>query len=171
MENANRTIPTGPTPDPELRKSALGTPVYSDIIFEAGSYEDDNGEIQAFEQLRYEAVLIGVGQSKKIVKTEIQGRNGTVKEYIGDSDYDISINGVITGTHKRHPREEVAALKRMLDAKVPISVSCPYLQNLGIMDIIIESYSLNQSEGGYAYQTFTINAVSDEPVELRIAEA
>jgi hypothetical protein len=170
MEIFNRTIPAGPTPDQALRRSALGTPVYSDITFEAGSYEDDQGQIQTFEQIRLDAVLMSVGQTKKIVETEIQGRPGTVKEYIGDGDYEISLSGILTGSHLRHPREEVAALKRMLTARVPIAVSSPYLQNLGVTDVVVRSYFFAQNEGGYAYQAFTIEMVSDTPVELKINE-
>lgn len=170
MEVFNRTIPQSATPDPILRRSSLGTPVYADVVFEAGSYEDDNGQVQSFEQLRYDTVLLSVSQTKKIVQTEIQGRSGSVKEYIGDSDYMITLNGIITGTHLRHPKDEIAALKKMLDAKVPIAISCPYLQNLGITDIVVQSYFFGQSEGGYAYQAFTIEMLSDTPVELRISE-
>jgi len=39
---------------------------------------------------------------------------------------------------------------------------------LNIDNIVVEDYSIPQVEGGYSYQMFTINAISDFPVELKI---
>jgi hypothetical protein len=44
------------------------------------------------------------------------------------------------------------------------------LQNLGVTDVVVRSYFFAQNEGGYAYQAFTIEMVSDTPVELKINE-
>jgi hypothetical protein len=124
---------------------------------------------KSWPQLRYEAVLITVNQAKKIVKTEIQGREGTVKEYIGMDDYAVQVNGVITASNGRHPATEISDLKKMLDAPIPIGVACAYLQNLNIMSMVVESYELGQQPGGYSYQQFSITFVSDVPQELRLS--
>lgn len=147
-------------------RSALGTPVQSNVIFQQGEYTLFDGTIQTWNTLRFDAVLISVSQAKKIVKTEIAGRNGTVKEYVGLDDYSIQITGVITGANGQHPAGEVESLKRMLDAPISIAVSSKYLQNLGIFSIDIESYELGQQAGGYSYQNFTINATSSNPAEI-----
>lgn len=175
----NQTVYT----DPELYKSQLGTPVYTNIEFLSKNYEtktkglfkDTPGrkEVGANDgkdksALVFEAVLLTVNQAKKIVKTEIQGRDGTVKEYIGMGDYEISINGVITGGNGHYPIDEVARLKQMLDAPVPIPVVSTYLNNLGINLLVVESYELAQVAGGYSYQTFSITCTSDVPQELRL---
>ena len=118
--------------------------------------------------MNLQTVLITVNQSIRIVKTEIQGRNGTVKEYIGADDASIIINGVITGNNGVYPREEVNRLKRWLDAPVSKSIISWWLDNLGISNLVVESYSIPQAEGGYSYQMFSINAIGDLPVELKI---
>ena len=140
------------------------------IRFEAGSYEDNNGNTITFQQLAYKTALVSVGQSKKIIKTEMQGRDGTVKEYIGLDDYAVTVTGIITGENGVAPTQEVIDLKNMLDAPIPIDVVCPYLQNLGIYSLVVESYELPQFEGGVSYQNFTINFSSDIPIALRISE-
>ena len=156
--------------DKPIGTSALGTPVYQNIIFEAGQYETDNpGVFTSWNQLRYDAALVSVQQAKKIVRTNIMGRDGTVKEYVGMDDYTISISGVITGANGVHPIDEIADLKRMLDAPVPISCSCTYLQNLGITDMVVDNYTIAQQPGGMSYQTFTIQLYSDIPQVLRLA--
>jgi len=146
--------------------SSLGTPVQSNIIFQKGEYTLFDGTVQTWETMRFDAVLISVSQAKKIVKTEIAGRNGTVKEYIGLDDYAIQITGVITAENGRHPAGEIEALKRLLDAPISIAVSSQYLQNLGVFNIDVESYELGQQPGGFSYQNFTINATSSNPAEL-----
>jgi len=104
----------------------------------------------------------------RVIKTEIQGRDGTVKEYIGRDDAHITINGVITGSNGVYPREQVKALKEWLDAPVSKSIVTWWLDNLGISEIVVENYTIPQVQGGYSYQMFSIDAISDIPVQLRI---
>jgi len=183
------------TKDQQLGLSSLGTPVYTDLTLLGCSYTDsitvklvelkydlyfsgdrntsingnDSGVGSTF-YLALETVLITVNQSIRVVKTEIQGRNGTVKEYIGADDMKISINGIITGQNGVYPRDTVRKLKRWLDAPVAKKVVAWWLGNLGVDMIVVESYSFPQTQGGYSYQTFSISAVSDAPVELRITQ-
>jgi len=157
------------TRDQELYRSLLGTPVYTNIEFLEGQYETNTpGVFKTFGPLKYEAVIITVSQAKKIIRTEIQGRNGTVKEYIGDDDYEIGINGIITGPNGHYPSDEVADLKAVLDAPIAIEVACSFLQNLGIHSVVVGNYQVDQKEGGYSYQTFAISCISDIPQELRL---
>lgn len=177
------TMPAAPSPakspnfqidptvtlDPEIYRSDLGTPVYTNIEFSSGQYETNTkGVFKQFGPMRFEAVLITVSQAKKIIKTDIQGRNGTVKEYIGDDDYAITINGIITGANGQYPIDDVSRLKKILDAPIAIGVSSRFLQNLGIISLVVEEYEISQKEGGYSYQTFSISCISDVPQELKV---
>lgn len=160
-------IGPGTEREPELYKSSLGTPVVANIVFQSVTYTA-NGITKTTQEQRYDTVLLTVNQPKRIIKTEIQGRNGTVKEYIADDDYQITINGIITGTNGKYPETEVLTLKQMLDAPVSIPVVCRYLNNLGIYNIVVEEWTFDQEPGGISKQNFTINAISDEPIELQI---
>ena len=159
-------ISQGAERDKPLYVGNLGTPVYTNIEFQAGKYKDENGREVTFDALRIDTVLLTVSQSKNIVKTEIQGRNGTVKEYIGMSDYNISIQGIITGTNGVYPIDEVSNLKKILKASVPVAVNSWYLQNLDIDTVVVNDFTINQVAGGYSYQPFTITCLSDAPIEL-----
>jgi hypothetical protein len=161
-------VPQDITRDKPLYMSTLGTPVVSDITFKGRTYINNAGKSVTFADVRLETVLLVVSQSKKIELTEIAGRNGTVKEYISDGDYEVAVNGIITGPNGHHPAEEVRALKNMLDASVEIEVVSRYLQNLDIYNLVVKDYAFQQEAGGYAYQGFTINCLSDFPVELQI---
>jgi hypothetical protein len=162
-------IPQGVDPDPAMYLSPLGTPVVADIVFEGGTYTDDKtGRLVTFKTVTLATVLVTVTQPKRIVRTEIQGENGSVKEYIGMDDFQISINGIIAGTNGSYPFQEVAALHDILRAPITIPIVSAYLQLFDIFSLVITDYNFDQEPGGYSKQTFTINAISDKPVELLI---
>lgn len=153
--------------DPELYKSALGTPVVIDLTLDSVTYKDPTtNQSKTTDKITFVTVLCTVSQAKKIVKTEIQGADGTVKEYIGLDDYQVSINGILTGNNGQRPLNELLSLKRTLDAPVAIPVISSFLNNLGIFNIVVDSYTLPQEAGGWSKQDFSINALSDTPFEL-----
>lgn len=154
--------------DKELYKSSLGTPVFTNLTFKAVTYTDLTTGLQIkTEDITLDTILITVSIPKIIVKTQIQGRNGSVKEYIGQDDYQVSINGIIVGSSGHYPAESVRLLKRMLDAPVAIPVVSDYLLNLDIHSLVVTDSAFNQEPGGYSKQNFTINCVSDTPIELQ----
>lgn len=162
-------LPASSTPDASLYNSPLGTPVVIDLTFSGVSYTDFNtNKTFTTKTLVFATVLCTVSQAKKIIKTEIQGRDGTVKEYIGLDDYQVNINGIITAANGVHPADTVTELKKMLDAPVPIPIISSFLNRLGIYNVVIENYTLPQVAGGYSKQDFSINAISDAPLELQI---
>lgn len=162
-------IPTPPETDKAIAISSLGTPVYSNLDIQAGAYTDDNGNTINYPSFRCDSVLFIVSQSKNIVKTAIQGRNGTVKEFISDGDYQISISGSISSKGNNiYPKDDVIALDKILKAPVAIAVNSWYLNQFGIHNIVIEYYSLPQQPGRNSQQDFQITATSDLPVILQL---
>jgi hypothetical protein len=154
--------------DVPVASGALGNPVFTNVVFKGGKYTDHiTGVEHTYPDIELQTVLLSVSQAKKIVKTEIQGRDGTVKEYIGMDDYKVTINAIINGTNGHYPVEDIAALKQMLDAPVTIDVTCKYLETLGIHAVVVEGYEINQEEGMYSQQKITINCCSDTAILLQ----
>lgn len=162
--------------DPSLGyQSPINTPVYTNIEFLPGQYETDvKGVFKSFgsstdgpDRLRFESVLITVSQDKKIITTEIQGKNGTVKEYIGDGDYQVTVDGIISGKNGQRPIDQIRSLKKMLDAPIAIQVASTYLQTLDINYLVLQSYQMGEQMGGYSYQTFSLFFLSDVQQELK----
>lgn len=148
--------------------SKLGTVVYSNVIFNAGVILDENGVKDYWNDFRIDDVLLTVSQSKKIITTEIQGRDGTVKEYIGLDDFQIQITGRLNGTYNVNPKDLTRQLKTILSAGQPLEITSWYLQNLDITDIVVKDFNFGQTEGEYSTQYFTINALSDKRFEAKI---
>lgn len=169
-QNSPYIIEEGGAQDIPLQKfvSKLGTVVYSNIIFNAGVILDENGVADTWDDFRIDDVLLTVSQSKKIITTEIQGRDGTVKEYIGLDDFQIQITGRLNGSYNVNPKELTRQLKIILSAGQPLEITSWYLQNLDITDIVVKDFNFGQTEGEYSTQYFTINALSDKRFEAKI---
>lgn len=154
--------------DKPLYNSQFGTPVFSDLNVQSGSYLK-NGQTFNFEEIKIDLALFTVSQRKNIQMTAIQGRDGTVKEYIADGDYDINIKGIITSTNNSFPLEAFRALKNVLKAPIPLVVNSWYLNEFGIFNIVVTEYEFIQEPGKFSAQAFNIHAVSDTPIELSLS--
>lgn len=141
--------------------SPLGTPVWSDVILHQQEKTEGEGV-----QLIW--CLLGVQQSKNIVKTAIQGRNGTVKEYISDGDYQVTLRGAIARTFKsQYPLEEMRQFLQLLKDNRSLKVVSPFLLQFDIHELVVESYNMAQQEGKQNMQRFEINCLSDDPLLLK----
>lgn len=187
---SNDLLPTYTKDDP-IATSILGTPIYTDLTLFGVNYTDYNGNFielrndrtrnnktssvdngrnnrkSAFYQ-NLDTVLITVTQPIRVIKTEIQGRDGTVKEYIGKDDATITVNGIITGKNGVYPRDEVYRLTAWLSAPVTKSILAWWLGNLGIENVVITEFTIPQNAGEYSQQAFSFTAISDTPAELRV---
>jgi hypothetical protein len=151
-----------------FQNRTLSTPVFSDLQFD--NIKLANG-VEVTHIYPIETVLFSIQQSKNIVKTPINGRNGTIKEYVGMGDYSINIKGVIAGTRGRYPVEAVDNLMEFLTYNQSIKIYSKYLnERFNIDEIVILDFDLKQEEGRYSQQSFEINALSDYPVEILIQQ-
>lgn len=140
--------------------SKFGTLVFSELLFKEA--KDLNGTIIKWDFESIHTCLFTVNQSKNIIKTAIQGKNGTIKEYISNGDYSINIKGIITGFNGQYPTDKVNNLFKFLDLNRELDIISPYLNDLfQIRQIVVDTFDFPQNEGGISYQTFEINALSD----------
>lgn len=140
--------------------SMLGTPVFCDMILAA----DKKGT----DALQLLWVIAEVNQTKNIVKTTVQGRNGTVKEYIADGDYMVTIRGgLFTPFSAAYPKDDVQKLIKLLKMNKALNVTSEFLLQFDIYELVVEEYSFPQKEGSQNVQLFEIKTVSDFPIELK----
>lgn len=164
------TVPEGDSQDvPEQQFiSKLGTVVYSNLIFNAGRQIKEGQVVYEWDDFRIDDALFSITQPKKIVETEIQGKDGVVVEYIGLGAFQIQITGRICGSNGVYEKELTAILNKILCTGQPLAVSSWYLQNLDITDVVVRDFNFGQNEGEYSTQYFTINCQSDQVVEATI---
>ncbi len=147
------------TPDGQPLISALGTPVFGDIRLK--SYQDSDDDVLLT------TVLIDVVQEKNIVTTAIAARDYTVKEFISEGDFQITLRGALVSEYADlYPSEEVRKLFFLLKKKYSLYVVSEYLRQFNIYNFIITNYSFPQKEGFQNMQLFEISAISDDPLDL-----
>lgn len=164
------------TPDPvdeHDQTSVLGTPVWSNLILLADgtavgnptTLDPSNGK----RNLRMDTVLITVDLPKLIQKTEIQGRDGTVKEFISMGDYQINVKGVLNTPYPTvFPKDDIDLLNQYAKQRTSIKTSSRYLDILGITDIVIENVRFAEKAGFRNEIDIEIVAVSDRPIEFSL---
>jgi len=175
-------VPPSPAPEPNKGLSAyLGTPIMTSITFgdpgpdkanpQTNYYIDINGNNIPYTPVTLDLVLLTVNQTKNIVKTTIQGRNGTVKEYVSDGDYAIELKGIVSDPNNYFPQEMIQNLIYICQISAEIPVISDYLSMFGIYNVVIETYHFPQEEGFNSQQEFTINMVSDNLINILNIEA
>lgn len=127
--------------------------------------------------------LISVNMEKNIVTTPLQGRDGTIKEYISDGDYNISVEAGISRSEMdsahnseievdndmEYPLEELRTFQEFLNSKENIGVQSDFLNLFGVTSVVIKSYSFEQ-ETHSNRQSVSIQMLSDLPYEIQLKE-
>jgi len=156
--------------DPSVAVSQFGTPILSNLVFDGGSYED-RGQTIEFEGLQLDSVLMTANKTKNIVKTEVQGRTGTVKEYISDGDFIINVKAVIVSQDsEKYPADDVRRMIEIDRAPIPLKFTSEFLDRFGVFDVVIENMSMPQTQGFRNVQAVSFNLVSDTPLEIKVRE-
>jgi hypothetical protein len=119
--------------------------------------------------------VVSISREKRIVRTALTGLDGTIKEYICNGDYDISIavgivavdgNGQIVD---EYPEEGIIRVNEFLEENRSIAVSSVFLGIFGISRMVVTRFSLRQ-ETASNRQTLEIRALSDVDYEIKNTE-
>ena len=171
--------------------SYLGTPILDPFTFNGGNFQrrNESGEIVSVPfpdergakgvGLTIPTAIIEVNQVKNIITTPIQGRDGTVKEYISKGDYMITVTGIISGQMDEqtgevrdignvYPTADVQKLISICEVPDSLDVTSDFLGMFLKEDskVVITDYNIPQQIGVRNFQTFTINMLSDTPINL-----
>ncbi|VDH05784.1 DUF6046 domain-containing protein [Bergeyella zoohelcum] len=126
----------------------------------------------------FEECLISINMEKNIVTTALQGRNGTIKEYISDGDYNITVDaGVSTYQVQNeeneidisYPIDTVKELQELLALPEALEVQSDFLDIFGIDSTVVKSFSLQQ-ETHSNRQSINIQMLSDRAYEIKLKE-
>ncbi|GEM55239.1 hypothetical protein B0A58_07440 [Flavobacterium branchiophilum NBRC 15030 = ATCC 35035] len=148
----------------------IGVPTLTSLAFE---YKDKRVELHE--------CIITINQEKNIVTTPLQGRDGTIKEYISDGDYTISIDAAVcsyvinqngdadyTESHT-YPITQLQELISFLKIKDTLKVQSDFLTLFGVTDAVVKSYGMVQ-ETHSNRQSFQIQMLSDTAYEIKIKQ-
>lgn len=126
------------------------------------------------EELIMNDVVAAISKRKNIVTTPLVGMDGTVKEYINDGDYSISLlvgvqaieDGLIVD---KYPSEGITQLRGFFDVKEPIYVHSDFLDLFDISKVVVNSFSVKQTTESN-YQPIELQLLSDEDYNVYSTE-
>lgn len=121
------------------------------------------------EDLLLRNAIVTVSQSRKIVTTDVQGLDGTVKEYINNGDYELTVQGTLALPGQNFPKDMINELRAYMEARQSIPIISSYLNSMQVYDIVITSWNL-QWAGFINAIPYKFTALSDKPIELTIKE-
>lgn len=150
--------------------SWMGTPIMFELYFNGGRYNKYklNGEIEEIPLTSFmlpPATMFQFRRAKNIVRTNILGSNGTVKEIFGFDDWVIDVKGLCIDEPNRSAISQLEELLKWEQLAESISVSGKVCQMMDILSVSINEFSHNivqGSNGGviaYEMQLFSDNAV------------
>jgi hypothetical protein len=160
------------TPDnPDALSQQTGMPIYGRVILGEGlegdlnTYTDYQGNQQIYNTIYLDQAIVTADYNQQVIITNIQGRNGSIKEYISSGDLNVNITGLFTsGRADESPINFIDSMARIMQASVSIPITNKYLNLLGVERIVImPGSSMPQTIGGYSQQQYTIVAISDIP--------
>lgn len=142
--------------------SMLGTPVVSRLTLKS---QDES------VSLDIDTAIIAVSRTKNVVRNEVAGRNGTVKELVSASDYYLTIKGgLFESDPYTYPQQLMATFNTLMNLNEPLKVESDYLQLFDIYEIVVTRHKAPQRRGVQNAQLFEITALEDKPLELIIEE-
>lgn len=150
------------------RATILGTVVFDDITFPAGTYINNDGDPVNYSELVLLSVQVVVNSQKNIIETPVSGIDGTVKEYISRGDYMISISGKITQSAlNAFPADEIDNFVEIENIDDSIPVDSKLLNEFfNVFNIVIKKISLSTIPGSINEVDIMIEAVSDFDIDL-----
>lgn len=131
--------------------------------------------------IEFQECIITVNQEKNIVTTPMEGRDGTIKEYISDGDYSIAIEAAVCSyvinqngdvdyqTSQAYPKSLLEEVIGFLKIKDTLEVQSDFLTLYDIKNVAVKNYGMVQ-ETHSNRQGFTIQMLSDTPYEIKISQ-
>jgi len=158
--------------DDKIGNSYLGTPIIDNLEFPQGAYTDLDGNTIDYGSIVVDTVVFTVNKVRNIVKETIQGRNGSVKEYVSDGDFTISCQGVLSNKENYFPEDEARTLRQLFEVPQQLPIISLYLNNVhDIFNIVIESWSMPFTAGKRNEIPFNFIAVSDSEIGVNELES
>lgn len=164
-------------PEDAGTKSWMGTPVLDSFAFASGIYKcfDVKGNLSSIEMgdfiLPY-ATLVDFSRQMNMTKTKVMGGFGTVKEIYGLDDWNIHIRGFCLTDNSRMEQktaeEQAHTLVMWSRLADSIEVSGDVFVNKSVYSLVMEDFQLAPVQGKPDVYSYTINAVSDKSIELRL---
>lgn len=158
--------------------SSYGTPIVYPITFGQGTYKkyNESGELvdKKMDNFRLPiASVISFKRDKLMTETKVNGGLGSVKEIYGFDDWNITINGFLIPDASQPQgfktvKQQEDQLGKWDNLASSIDVGCELFTAKRIRYITIKGIQFEPMRGKPNMRSYTITALSDNPIELNI---
>ncbi|MEO6176940.1 MAG: DUF6046 domain-containing protein [Flavobacterium circumlabens] len=158
--------------------SSRGTAILFPIDFSEGNYKkyNDKGELINVNMGDFRlpiASVVSFRRDKIMSQTKINGGRGSVKEVYGFDDWQVTINGFLIPDNSQKqgfttPLKQEKELVKWDNLASSIEVFGELFTLRRITNLAIKGITFEPMRGKPNIRTFTINALSDESIELNI---
>jgi len=124
----------------------------------------DNIQNPNYYSVTVDNVAIRLSQANRIVRTAVEGENGTIKEFTSKDDYTISFDILLAGANPyQTDTRTLKQLEALFSFPFPLRVNSIYLNNIfDITYIYVDSMDVTQNRDYGNLTTLSINAYSDK---------
>ena len=155
----------------EILKSVYGTPIIYPVSFEGGDYPiyDWYGKtmLKSYKQIWLPATtMVDFSRAINIIKTNVIGINGTVKEYFGFDDWQIRIRMLCLNDNKYTARQYADIIQDWFEIAGGINVRGSIFSKKEIYNIVIEDIDIKTLAGSPGVIPIELSCSSNEPVEI-----
>lgn len=114
--------------------------------------------------------LVEINGKKNIVKTPIDGNDGTFKQLWSLDDYEISIRGIAIDEENQdeYPSEIMYNIRALFEERKSIIILNELTTIFGINYMSVETLSIPAVEGAETYQQYIITGCSDKNFDLEL---
>ena len=108
---------------------------------------------------------IHLRRQKLLSKTNVSGREGTIKEFSSFTDWEIDIDFIYVGIHKAAAILKLKELNRVASLPTEVPVLNLKLNSLGIHFLVIEDADIPEPDGSHELVA-RLKCSSDNPIDL-----
>lgn len=154
------------------RMSWMGTPIMFSGSFLGENYNIYNkktGEIEKVSMHNFAlpaATVFQFRRAKNIVRTNVLGANGTVKELYGFDDWVIDVKGLCLDEPNLTAKAQLEELIKWQNLADSISVSGDLFESLNIERVCISEFEFSIPQGTPGVVAFSMTMWSDDPLEF-----
>lgn len=113
--------------------------------------------------------IIEVSGGKRVIKTVIDGSDGTFKEQHSMDDYSVIIRGIaVSQDSDEYPEKDVRKIRQLCEKKGNVTAVCQLLTFFGIDKLVIESFSFPAIEGAPGMQPYELTCISDKEFDIEL---
>jgi hypothetical protein len=116
--------------------------------------------------------LIDITGERIIVKTQVDGNDGTFKELYSTGDMAITIRGICVNEDDpdSYPEDQVRAIRNIIETRRHVKIVNRLTSLFNIEHVAIESFSFPSMEGELGMQAYELRCVSDREFALNLRE-